>query len=399
MSDEGRVNSPISTAELERRWAAVRAAMAEQKIDVLLMQNNSDHMGGYVKYFTDVPAVNGYPVTVAFARDELMTVVRQGPFGMDRTLPGGTDGVLRGVGRLLTTPSYSSTYYTAAYDPELALKALQPFANGTIGVLGTYQMSYALLDTIKRQLPNARFVDASDLVDQIKVIKSDEEMEMCRQTARVQDGAMRAAFAALKPGMRDSEVAAVAQHYCHDHGTEMGIYLCCSWKPGEAVPFGSWHTGQRAIRAGDAFVLLVETNGPGGFYTELGRTAVLGKVPQAMQDEFHFVLEARRFTLDRLLPGAKPSEIIADYNDFLRRNGRPEEQRLYAHGQGYDMVERPLIRQDEPMAIQAGMNLVVHPTYIKDGYLNWACDNYPIGGNGPGPRLHQFPEEIVEIPV
>jgi len=42
-----RLNTPISTAELERRWAAVRAAMAADKIDVLLMQSNNDHMGGY----------------------------------------------------------------------------------------------------------------------------------------------------------------------------------------------------------------------------------------------------------------------------------------------------------------------------------------------------------------
>ncbi len=51
-----RLQTPISTAELERRWAAVRAAMERDKIDVLLMQNNNDHMGGYVKYFTDLPA-------------------------------------------------------------------------------------------------------------------------------------------------------------------------------------------------------------------------------------------------------------------------------------------------------------------------------------------------------
>ena len=43
-----QINTPISSAELERRWAAVRAAMAEQGIDVLLMQANNDFMGGYV---------------------------------------------------------------------------------------------------------------------------------------------------------------------------------------------------------------------------------------------------------------------------------------------------------------------------------------------------------------
>ena len=76
-----RLQTPISTAELQRRWATVRAAMENEQIDVLLMQNNNDHMGGYVKYFTDLPATNGYPLTVVFPRDDLMTLVSQGPFG------------------------------------------------------------------------------------------------------------------------------------------------------------------------------------------------------------------------------------------------------------------------------------------------------------------------------
>ena len=79
-----RINSPISTPELERRWAEVRAAMAEQRIDALVMQSNNDWMGGYIRYFTDVPATNGYPVTVIFPKDERMTVIGQGPMGVVR---------------------------------------------------------------------------------------------------------------------------------------------------------------------------------------------------------------------------------------------------------------------------------------------------------------------------
>ena len=78
-----RLQTPISTAELERRWGLVRAAMKREGVDVLLMQNNNDHMGGYVKYFTDMPATNGYPNTVIFPADDEMTVVMQGPFGGD----------------------------------------------------------------------------------------------------------------------------------------------------------------------------------------------------------------------------------------------------------------------------------------------------------------------------
>ena len=119
-----RINNPISTKELERRWVAVRAVMAERKIDVLLMQNNNDFMGGYVKYFTDVPATNGYPTTVIFPADDRMTVIFQTKFGNDQQLPPEGDGLRRGVKAALGAPYFSSAYYTLSYDADLGEKAL-----------------------------------------------------------------------------------------------------------------------------------------------------------------------------------------------------------------------------------------------------------------------------------
>jgi Xaa-Pro aminopeptidase len=391
-----RLQTPISTAELERRWKAVRAAMKREGVDVLLMQNNNDHMGGYVKYFTDMPATNGYPNTVVFPADDEMTVVCQGPFNGDSRPPA---DMWRGVKRLLTTPSYESAHYTQNYDPELAAKALAPFAKATIGFVGIYQMSFAMGDFIMKKFPRAKYVDASELVDRVKVIKSAEELELVKRCALMQDGAMKAAFAAIKPGMRDTEVAAVAVHYSQDHGSENGIYLCASTPLGIPAKFGQRHVQNRTIKKGETLALLVEDSGPGAMFTELGRTCVLGRVPQQMKDELEFVKASRKLTLDMLKPGTPCKDVWEAFNDFMRKNGRPEEARLYCHGQGYDLVERPLIRHDEPWTIEKDMNIVVHPTYAHAGYLNWLCDNYIIGGNGPGDRIHQFPEEIVEIDV
>ena len=393
-----RLQTPISTAELERRWAAVRAAMEREKIDVLLMQNNNDHMGGYVKYFTDLPATNGYPLTVVFPRDDLMTLVSMGPFDGGGAPTANGDGRARGVKQWFTTPSFASCFYTSGYDPELAAKALAPYAGGSIGLLGTYQMSFALVDHLQKgRFSNSRFVDASDLVDRLKVIKSAEERELVRRAARMQDGAMRAAFAAVEPGMRDRDIAAIAQCYSQRHGSENGIYLCASMPANKPEQFSQRHFQNRIIKEGDTVALLVEDSGPGGMYTELGRTCVVGKASAELKDEFAFALEARKFNLGLLKPGAPCKEIFAAYNDFMRKNGRPEEKRLHCHGQGYDLVERPLIRHDEPMSIMKDMNIVVHPTYIRGGVLSWVCDNYLIEANGPGERLHQFPEIITEL--
>jgi len=111
-----RIHHPISTKELERRWAAVRAAMKERGIDALLMQNNNDFMGGYVKYFTDLPATHGYPQTVVFPAEDGMTVIIQSKFGDDQKLPPEGNWLRRGVKRVLGAPYFSSAYYTLAYD-------------------------------------------------------------------------------------------------------------------------------------------------------------------------------------------------------------------------------------------------------------------------------------------
>ena len=61
-----RAIRPISDEELERRWTAAREVMKEKKVDFLLIENNNDYLGGYIKWFTDVPAVHSYPISAIF---------------------------------------------------------------------------------------------------------------------------------------------------------------------------------------------------------------------------------------------------------------------------------------------------------------------------------------------
>jgi Xaa-Pro aminopeptidase len=391
-----RLNTPISTAELERRWKAVRARMEEHGLDVLLLQNNNDHMGGAVKYFTDIPAVNGYANTVVFPRDDDMSVIMQGPFDGVQTLSHEGNGIWRGVKQILQTPSYASAVYTKDYDSELVAKALRPYAEGSIGLIGTYQMSYTLVDFVRRAFPKATYSDASEMLDRIRAIKSPEELALIRRTAAMQDAAMKAAFDAVKPGVRDSDIAATAQFYSQRHGSEQGIYMCGSFPLGQPQKFVHRHMQNRIIQQGDEFALLVEDNGPGGFYCELGRSCVVGKVPQEMKDEFAMSMAARQVILDMLRPGTPCSEIAEAFNAFMRKNGRDEEFRVNAHSQGYDLVERPLLRRDETMVIEKNMSIAIHPQHIASGCFSWVCDNFIVGDSAPE-RVHQFPEEVIEI--
>ena len=393
-----RVNHPIPTAELERRWSAIRAAMEREGIDVLIAQANNDFMGGYVKYLTDLPATNGYVTTVVFPKDEPMTVIGQGAFGMDLQPPPGGDGVRRGVAHVLGTPSYASAHYSAGYDAELAETAMARFAGGTVGMLGTASISFALIDGLRRgRLQRARFIDASPIVDPIKAVKSAVEIELVRRAAAAQDEAMGAALAAVRPGMRELEVAAVAEHVGHSLGSEQGLFLAWSGPAGQPGQIVNRHLQHRELRPGDQFSLLIENNGPGGYYCELGRSVVLGRATAAMREQHEFVLEAQRFCVDRLRPNADCRDIWDAYNAFMREHGRPEERRVHFHGQGYDMVERPLVRFDETMPIAADTYFALHPAFSTPASYSWICDDFLLSGDGSVERLHSYPQDLVEL--
>ena len=151
------------------------------------------------------------------------------------------------------------------------------------------------------------------------------------------------------------------------------------------------------LREGDHFSLLIESSGPGGMYTELGRTVVLGRASAQMKEELALVQAARRFTLERLVPGASGPDVWEAYNGFLRGQGRPEEKRLHCHGQGYDMVERPLMRHDETMRLGDRMVLACHPTWATKTTFSWLCDDYLVRAGKAPERLHETEERIFEV--
>lgn len=384
----------ISDQELQRRWREVRERMRDEKIDFLVMQNDNEWLGGYVKWFTDIPARNGYPMTVIFPIDDEMTTITCGgrPPG-DLGPPAWT---MRGVKNRLTAPYFRSLYYSNTYDAELAVETLKKKKDAKIGLVGKGTMSAVFYEYLLKNLPEAKFIDFTDAIDQIKAIKSDEEISLIKKTTALQDEAMEYAKKAIRPGRRDFEIIADIIHKVTDLGSEEQLVIGGSGPVGKPVPMQKRHFQNRMVREGDQFTLMIEVNGPGGMYAEIGRIFFLGKPPSELKEAFELVKETQKVTLRLLKAGADPADIWKANNDFLIKNGYPPETRLYAHGQGYDLVERPAIRDDEPMKLKPRMNITVHPIIGNDRVWVWVCDNYLITEQGIEP-LHKTSQEIFEI--
>ncbi len=391
-----RIVYRLPQAELERRWSLVRARMMEQRLDALVMQNSNECYGGYVRWFTDVPARH-LPVTVIFPLEDEMTVISSGARGGREVPPRDGGGLYRGVGQSLSVPYSSDECTTNTCDAELAVRALRDTRCERIGLLGLGAMRYSFGEFMRRELPDSEFLDVSDAVDEIKAVKSEAEIELVRKAAALQDIVMKQVFEQVRPGKSEFELSAFAYYRCQLHGSTEGTILTGSAPMGEPGAIAHRYLQNRRLQAGDQFTILIEVNGPGGFYTELSRTCVLGRASQELLDEFEIVKEAQEATVTRLKPGAAPAEIWHAHAAFMRSRKRPEERRLYAHGQGYDLVERPALRDDDPMVLRGNMNFAVHPAYATPRVYSWICDNYLLKSDGSTERLHRTPREIVEL--
>ena len=73
-----RIRFPMSDREMKRRWSTVQTVMQEQGIDVLIAQNADQYLGGYFRYFTDLPTEQAYPMSVLFPAKGEMTTIATG---------------------------------------------------------------------------------------------------------------------------------------------------------------------------------------------------------------------------------------------------------------------------------------------------------------------------------
>ncbi len=388
-----RLREPVSRSELERRWTAVRNAMGKEGLDCLVMQNSNLYLGGYVRYFTDIPAENGYPMSVVFPIDGGIIIVSHGGKPLPMTPP---EWALYGVKERVALPYLPTLNFTNKMEADAVTKALKEEKAKSVGLVGKASMSATFHENLMTSLEGVKVSDATDTVDKIKAVKSNEEIELIKKTIELQDKVWGATLAYIRPGVREYELRSFIQWISTDLGSEEHLISIGSAPAGKPAGQVRAFFQNRTLQRGDQVCVMIEVNGPSGFYGELGRTACIGEAPSELLKVWDDAVEAQDKGAELLMPDAKPNELFEAHNKLLAGMGYPPEGRIHSHGQGYDLVERPGIRPEETMMIKRNMNIVIHPITLTKNAYAFCCDNYLVTGSS-AVRLHKTPREIFVV--
>ena len=381
---------PISSGELDRRLAAVQAAMEAKGLDCCVAQTQNTIFDSITRYLVDVPT-NVYSTALLIPARGAMVMVDS---GVDMDPVPAVPPTMRNVEKLIRKPYCQPFRCTNGMSGKVLARELKARGARRVGVIAKQLMSADTMDTLRALLPECEFVDFTAEFDRIKAVKSPEEWDLIDRTLRAHEQLMGMVPALLRPGRMEYEVIADIEHASR--------YLKCDWLGNVAVGSvpngGGWIFRQnpaanRRLEAGDGITVMIEVSGPGGIYAELARTFCLGEPAPELLRVYEIAKGVQHAVADAAKPGVTGRELDRVYNEYVAAYGIGPNGRFVGHSQGYDMMEAPVICSYEEMALEEDMFLAIHPELMVNGQFSICWDNFRVTKEG-AKRLTRTEQKI-----
>ena len=348
----------FTDAEYDRRLAAVRANMAREGLDALIIYCGT---GSYAsaRWLTNYQAFNGTSFVVV-RRDGGITVT--------------TDGVLHGepmhtmvwTCRVDDLRCAAGAIYGGPPDEVATMAADAVGAAGAVGLVGSRSISAFLDRALVARLPGLRAADA--VVGAARMIKSDEEIARMDEAGRIADAAFAAVFEHLQPGVEETAVAAAAVATMLRMGAIESFRTCVVG--GRLAGLKHSYPRKRKLVKGEMVFLDLGASFQ-NYVSDTSRTCVVGARPtgdaagllKISEDLYHAGLEEMRpgraidDVAQRLIKVAKGTRWEADFCP----SG-------FGHGIGMDLFEAPGgLFAGSQVVLQPGMTLAYEPMVVVEG--------------------------------
>ena len=241
------------------------------------------------------------------------------------------------------------------------------------------------------KMPNLKLLDSSDLVDGIRMIKSNEELDQIRKAAKITDKVVEAAAKDfLKPGMTESEVAGQIIRSAIEYGAEGESFhpQVFSGRRGYLLNIAS--SNKRLAK--DEVVMLDFGVNVNGYRTDTTRCFVLGRALEKHKKAAKIALDITYGAMDKIKPGTKASDVHRAVLALFAKFGYDGYCRHYSgHGLGLSVWERPVIREFDDTVIQPNMALAVEQgLYFPDFGVRFE-ENIIVKESGENENLFSYP--------
>ncbi len=231
------------------------------------------------------------------------------------------------------------------------------------GDLVMNEMPYSFYLRLQTQLPDCTFSDQRSLMMAQRLIKSEDEVEMIRRSARVADEGLHKAKDVIRAGNSETMVVASVESVLRHLGAENLLVVIAA--PGSEKLIGP--PSDRLLKKNEDVIIeiAVEVDGywsqvAGIFFTQDARPEKF-QIRDAVYDTYRNIVE-------QVKPGVTCAQLAEGAVDYLKQIGYADYiEQDFGHGIGLDMPEPPKIDPDDSLVLRTGHVLVIHPAIRVPG--------------------------------
>ncbi len=210
---------------------------------------------------------------------------------------------------------------------------------------------------LKLALPGMKMVECSALMDRVRWIKTDGEVQLIRRAADLLDDAYLEVFGRIRPGDSERKVHADMMGSCLRLGFEWAHGILNAFK--NTVPYGG--ESDVVLLKGDA----IRTDYVGYLHSYPGhqsRVVIVGAPTPEQRRDYAINLDVHRKTIDRCRAGANVHDLWAFTMGEYRKAGWPDHHMLIGHGVGaWWHQQEPILRRKSTHVLEEGMVLALEP--------------------------------------
>jgi Xaa-Pro aminopeptidase len=231
---------------------------------------------------------------------------------------------------------------------------------------GLDECSFVQVKEFARALPEVALDDGDTLMQQARRIKLAEEIALMEEACAIGEGVLEAAFRAIRPGVRENDVAAEAMHALYRLGGETAHVMTPFVASGEHMSPPFRLSTDKIIREGD--LVFVDIGAMwAGYFGDLARTTVCGKPSRRQQEVYTAVYQAHMAGIAAMGKGATNDDVARTIVAVAAEHGLAENfiSLFIGHGIGVGSNEPPYIGESLPGAetvpLEVGMTFAVEP--------------------------------------
>jgi Xaa-Pro dipeptidase len=233
--------------------------------------------------------------------------------------------------------------------------------NPTVLVEGRLWFDWLL--RLKAGVPGATFKSGSQLVHDLRMHKTPEELDLMGRACDVTEKAIHLALSRLQIGITEKEFGKVIARAYEECGVTSGALVQSG--PNSAIPHGA----PKDRRIEDSDVLLIDTGCQiEGYASDITRTYVINHCSERFREIYNIVLAAQGAGIAAARPGN-----TCEHMDFAARRviedagyGRYFTHRL-GHGIGLEVHEEPYLVKGNKRVLEPGMTFTVEPGIYVEG--------------------------------